>query len=48
MEEKYPEPTVGALIFNPEGKILLMKSHKREEKSFKNGKKIKKFVWQAD
>lgn len=24
----YPEPTVGALIFNPEGKIFLMKSHK--------------------
>lgn len=28
MEQKYPEPTVGALIFNPEGKILLIKSHK--------------------
>jgi len=25
---KYPEPTVGAVIFNPEGKILLCKSHK--------------------
>lgn len=24
----YPEPTVGALIFNPEGKFLLLKSHK--------------------
>ncbi len=24
----YPEPTVGALIVNPEGKILLAKSHK--------------------
>lgn len=26
--QKYPEITVGALIFNPEGKILLIKSHK--------------------
>lgn len=24
----YPEPTVGAVIFNPEGKVLLCKSHK--------------------
>lgn len=24
----YPEPTVGALIFNPEGELFLMKSHK--------------------
>jgi nucleoside triphosphatase len=28
MEQRYPEPTVGALIFNPEGKILLIKSYK--------------------
>ena len=27
-EQQYPEPTVGALIFNREGKLLLMKSHK--------------------
>lgn len=27
-EQQYPEPTVGALIFNPEGKLFLMKSHK--------------------
>lgn len=27
-EQKYPEPTVGALIFSPEGKALLIKSHK--------------------
>ena len=27
-EQRYPEPTVGALVFNPEGKILLIKSHK--------------------
>ena len=26
--QKYPEPTVGALILNPEGELLLMKSHK--------------------
>lgn len=25
---KYPEPTVGAVIFNPDGKVLLCKSHK--------------------
>lgn len=29
---KYPEPTVGAVIFNPHGKILLCKSHKWENK----------------
>lgn len=27
-DQKYPEPTVGALIFNPEEKLFLMKSHK--------------------
>ena len=27
-KQHYPEPTVGALIFNPEGKLLLVKSHK--------------------
>jgi len=27
-KQTYPEPTVGALIFNPEGKLFLMKSHK--------------------
>src|SRR3989344_5002430 len=27
-EQQFPEPIVGALIFNPEGKIFLMKSHK--------------------
>lgn len=30
--QQYPEPTAGALIFNPQGKIFLMKSHK-----WKNG-----------
>lgn len=29
---KYPEPTVSAVIFNPEGKILLCKSHKWDNK----------------
>lgn len=27
-EQRYPEPTVGALIFNKDGKLLLVKSHK--------------------
>ena len=27
-EQRYPEPTVGALIFNAEGKLFLMRSHK--------------------
>lgn len=31
-EQKYPEPTVGALIFNPEGKIFLMRSYKWKNK----------------
>ncbi|RLE45477.1 ADP-ribose pyrophosphatase [Candidatus Woesearchaeota archaeon] len=31
-EQQYPEPTAGALIFNPEGKIFLMKSHKWKNK----------------
>lgn len=26
--QQFPEPTAGALIFNPEGKVLLIKSHK--------------------
>ena len=26
--QKYPEPTVGALIFNAEGKLLLVQTHK--------------------
>lgn len=29
---KYPEPTVSAVIFNPDGKILLCKSYKWENK----------------
>lgn len=29
---KYPEPTVGAVIFNPENKVLLCKSHKWDNK----------------
>lgn len=31
-EQKFPEPTVGALIFNPEGKIFLIKSYKWKDK----------------
>jgi nucleoside triphosphatase len=27
-KQRYPEPTVGALIFNPAGELLLLKSHK--------------------
>jgi nucleoside triphosphatase len=27
-EQQYPEPTVGALIFDPEGRLFLMSSHK--------------------
>ena len=27
-KQQYPEPTVGALIYNKKGQILLMKSHK--------------------
>ena len=27
-EQQYPEPTVGALIFNADGKLFLMRSHK--------------------
>jgi nucleoside triphosphatase len=31
-KQQYPEPTVGALIFNPEGKVLLLKSDKWRNK----------------
>ncbi len=31
-EQSYPEPTVGALIFNPERKLLLVRSHKWRDK----------------
>jgi len=27
-EQQFPEPTVGALILNPDGRLFLMKSHK--------------------
>lgn len=27
-EQRYPEPTVGALIFNAQGQLFLMRSHK--------------------
>ena len=27
-EQKFPEPAVGALIFSPDGKLFLMRSHK--------------------
>jgi nucleoside triphosphatase len=27
-KQRYPEPTVGAMIFNPKGELFLMKSHK--------------------
>ena len=32
VEQQFPEPTVGALIFNPKGEIFLMKSHKWRNK----------------
>lgn len=31
-KQQFPEPTVGALIFNPENKLFLMKSHKWRNK----------------
>jgi len=31
-EQQYPHPTVGALIFSPEGKMLLVRSHKFHNK----------------
>ncbi len=31
-QQEYPHPTVGALIFNPEGKMLLVQSHKFHDK----------------
>lgn len=31
-KQQFPEPTAGALVFNPEGKILLVKSHKWSNK----------------
>lgn len=31
-EQRFPEPTVGALIVNPKGEILLIKSHKWHNK----------------
>ena len=27
-EQQYPEPTVGALVFNAQGQLFLMRSHK--------------------
>jgi nucleoside triphosphatase len=36
-EQQFPEPTVGALIFNKEGKIFLVKSHKWNNKYVMSG-----------
>lgn len=30
--QQYPEPAVGALIFNPEGELFLMRSHKWKDR----------------
>lgn len=32
IDQEYPEPTVGGLIFNPEGQMLIVKSHKWQGK----------------
>ena len=32
LKQQFPEPTVGALIFNPQGEIFLIKSHKWRDK----------------
>ena len=32
LKQRYPEPTVGALIFNTENKLLLVQSHKWRNK----------------
>lgn len=32
VKQRFPEPTVGALIFNPQGKIFLVKTHKWQDK----------------
>ncbi len=39
--EEYPCPTVGALIFNPKGEILLVRSHKWKGKLVVPGGKVK-------
>ncbi len=31
-KQSYPEPTVGGLLFNPEGELLLVRSHKWRDK----------------
>lgn len=31
-KQQFPEPTAGALVFNPEGKVLLVRSHKWSNK----------------
>lgn len=36
-KQQFPEPTVGALVFNPKGKVLLMKSHKWRGKYYVPG-----------
>lgn len=32
VKKSYPEPTVGSLIFNPEGKIFLIRTYKWADK----------------
>lgn len=44
-EQHYPEPTVGALIFNAEGKVFLMRSHKWRSKWVLPGGHIELGEW---
>lgn len=39
-KQQYPEPTVGALIFNPKGEIFLMKSYKWRNKYVMPGGRV--------
>lgn len=41
IKQQYPELTVGGLIFNPDGKLLLIRSHKWKDKFVMPGGHIK-------
>ena len=46
VEQQYPEPTVGALIFSPEDRLLLVRSHKWRNKTVRIGQ-LRTTAWES-
>jgi nucleoside triphosphatase len=44
-QQQFPEPTVGGLIFGPDGRLFLMRSHKWRDKYVVPGGKKRHFIF---